>query len=44
MGTVPGQATVQFLAPLDEVQEELCTTPGIGVGGGGVSKMLEFFM
>ena len=29
-----------FLARLDEVQEEYCATPsvGIGVGGGGVSK------
>ena len=36
-----------FLAPLDEVQEELLYTPGVGVGVGvgggvGVSKMLKF--
>ena len=34
-----------FLARLDEVQEELFTTPGIGIGVGGcvdVTKMLKF--
>ena len=30
-----------FLARLDEVQEELLYYPSVGVGGGGVSKMLK---
>ena len=33
-------------ARLDEVQEDWCTTPGVGVGagiGGGVNKMLKFY-
>ena len=32
-----------FLAPLDEVQEELLYYPGVGVGGSvGVSKIVKF--
>ena len=35
-----------FLARRDEVQEELLYYPGVGVGvgGGGVSKMLKFYI
>ena len=35
--------SVQFLACLDEVQEELLYYPGVGVGG-GVSKMLKLYI
>ena len=41
-------ASLPFLARLDEVQEELLYYPGVGVsvgvgGSGSVSKMLEFY-
>ena len=34
-----------FLARLDEVQEEYCTTTGVGVCGGvDISRMLKFYV
>ena len=46
LGSGPRGIYAQFLARLDEVQEELLYNPGVGVGvdgGVGVSKMLKVF-